>query len=156
MWDSLAANAPTPTCVDGTTVATLISCKADFPDSDGDFSLQQPLLLPSDWTGNIDLKFMWRAAATTGDVVWQATLLCRADGEVDDGGAFNTPSTITDTVKGTANQLNVASITSVTLTNCSAGELAHLKVLRNRTHGSDTIAGTISLVGVEVTMRRAQ
>jgi len=156
MWDTLAANAPTATCVEGGTVTTLLSCKADFPDSDGDFSLQQPIMLPSDWTGNIDLKFMWRAAAITGDAVWQATLLCRADGEVDDGGAFNTTNTVTDTVKGTANQLNVVTMTSMTLTNCAAGELAHLKILRNRTQGSDTIAGTISLVGVEVTMRRSQ
>ena len=155
LWDTLATNAPTASCSAGSTETTLLRCTADFPDSDGDFSLQQAILLPSDWTGNVDLKFLWRAAATSGDVVWQAALVCRADGEVDDA-TFNTSNTVVDTAKGTTNQLNTASIASMTTTGCSAGELAHLKIFRNRTHASDTIAGTVSLVGVEVTARRAQ
>ncbi len=155
LWDTLAANAPTASCSAGGTETTLLRCLADFPDSDGDYSLQQTFMLPSDWTGNIDLKFLWKAAATSGDAVWQATLVCRADAEVDDA-AFNAASTVTDTVKGTTLQLNTASIAALTTTGCAAGELAHLKVFRQRTHASDTIAGVISLVGVEVTMRRAQ
>ena len=155
LWDALASNAPTAVCSAGSTETTLLRCTADFPDSDGDFSLQQPILFPADWTGNIDLKFLWKAAATSGDVVWQAALVCRADGEVDDA-AFNTANTVTDTVKGTTLQLNTASIAAMTTTGCAAGELAHLKVFRNRTNASDTITGTVSLVGVEVTARRAQ
>jgi len=148
-------NAPTATCSAGATETTLIRCVADFPDSDGDKDLQWTFPLPEDWTGNIDLKFRWRSAATSGDAVWQATLVCRADAEVDDA-AFNAANTVTDTAKGTANQINEASITAMTTTGCAAGELAHLKVFRNRTHASDTIAGTISLMGVQMTMRRAQ
>ena len=155
LWDALASNAPTAVCSAGSTETTLLRCTADFPDADGDYSLQQAFMLPSDWTGNIDLKFMWKAAATSGDAVWQAALVCRADGEADDA-AFNTANTVTDTAKGTTLQLNTASIASMTTTGCAAGELAHLKVFRNRTHASDTITGTISLVGVEVTARRAQ
>jgi hypothetical protein len=155
LWETLATNAPTPSCSAGSTETTLLRCVADFPDSDGEYSLQQDFMLPSDWTGNIDLKFLWKAAATSGNVVWQATLVCRADGEIDDA-AFNAASTVTDAVKGTTLQLNTASIAALTTTGCSAGELAHLKIFRQRTHASDTIAGVISLVGVEVTARRAQ
>ncbi len=155
LWDTLASNAPTATCSAGSTETTLMRGVADFPDSDGDYSLQQGFMLPSDWSGNIDLKFLWRAAATSGDVVWQATLVCRADAEVDDA-AFNTASTVTDTAKGTTLQLNTATISAMTTTGCAAGEYAHLKVFRNRTNAADTIAGVISLAGVEVTLRRAQ
>jgi len=155
LWNALAANAPTATCAAGTTETTLLDCYASFPDSDGDTSIQVPFMLPSDWTGAIDLKFKWKAAATTGDVVWQATLVCRADAEVNDA-AFNAASTVTDTAKGTTLQLNDASITGMTTTGCAAGELATLKVLRNRTHASDTITGTVLLEGVEVTTRRLQ
>ena len=155
LWNTLATNAPTPTCAAGVTETTLLDCYATFPDSDGDYSLQVPFFLPSDWTGNIDLKLKWKAAATSGDVVWQATMVCRADAEINDA-AFNSANTVTDTAKGTTLQLNDASITSMTTTGCSAGELATLKVFRNRTNGSDTITGTVLLEGVEVTLRRAQ
>jgi hypothetical protein len=127
---------------------------ADFPDSDGDFSVQMAFPLPDDWTGNIGIKFYWRAAATSGDVVWQVQTACRADGEVDDV-TWNTANTVTDTAKASANQLNTASISSLTTTGCAAGEILHLRVLRNRTHASDTIAGVVSLGHVELTTRRS-
>lgn len=155
LWNTLASNAPTATCTAGSTETTLLDCYASFPDSDGDYSLQVPFMLPSDWTGNIDLKFKWKAAATSGDVVWQATLVCRADAEINDA-AFNSANTVTDTAKGTTLQLNDASITAMTTTGCAAGELATLKVLRNRTHASDSITGAVLLEGVEMTTRMAQ
>lgn len=155
MWDTLASNAPTATCSAGSTETTMMRGTADFPDSDGAYSLQQPILLPDDWTGAIDVKFLYRTTATTGNTIWQAATACRADAEVDDV-AFNTASvTSADAAKGTTLQLNTASIAGVTATGCAAGELLHLKVIRDRTHASDTITGVVSLVGVEVTLRRA-
>ena len=70
--------------------------------------------------------------------------------------AFNTASTVTDTAKGVANQTNDADITGVTMTGCAAGELLHLKALRDPAHASDTLAATARLIGVELTLRRAQ
>jgi hypothetical protein len=118
--------------------------------------MQQTLMLPSDWTGAIDALIKYRTVAIAGDTIWQIATACRADGEVDDV-AFNAASaSAADTAKGTTLQLNDAAITGITTTGCAAGELMHLKVFRNRTHASDTLANTISLVGVEVTIRRAQ
>ena len=155
MWDTLASNAPTATCSAGGTETTMMRGVADFPDSDGAYSLQQPILLPDDWSGAVDIKFLYRTTATTGNTVWQVATSCRADAEVDDA-AFNTADALTaDAAKGTTNQLNAATKTGITTTGCAAGELMHLKVLRDRTHASDTITGVISLVGVEVTLRRA-
>lgn len=154
MWDTLASNAPTATCSAGGTETTMMRGVADFPDSDGAYSLQQPILLPDDWAGAVDIKFLYRTTATTGNTVWQVATSCRADAEVDDA-AFNTADALTaDAAKGTTNQLNTASKTGIATTGCAAGELMHLKVLRDRTHASDTITGVISLVGVELTLRR--
>ena len=153
-WDTLASNAPTAACSAGATETTMMRGSADFPDSDGDYSLQRAFLLPVDWTGAIDAKMLWHAAATTGSAVWQIGTACSSDAEVEDV-AFNAASTVTDAAKATTLQLNQASITGLTATGCAAGDVLHVKVFRNRTHASDTITGVISLVGVELTLRRA-
>lgn len=142
---------PTPTCVTGTNRQKGVLA---FPDSDGEYQAQAEMLLPADWSGAIDVKIRWYSAATSGDVVWQVSCSCVADGETDDP-SFNTASTVTDTAKGTTLQMNDATITGLTATGCAAGEMLNLKVMRQRTNGSDTITGVVNLVGVEITTRRA-
>jgi hypothetical protein len=154
-WDTNATLAPTATCTAGSTNTTLIQGYADFPDSDGEYQGQQTFRLPADWSGAIDLQLYWKAAATSGDVVWQVQTMCTADAEIEDV-AWNTASTVTDTAKGTTLQLNTAAITGLTATGCAAGELMHMKFMRQRTHASDTITGVVSLKSVELTLRRAQ
>jgi hypothetical protein len=151
MWDLPTSNAPTAACVTGSNTQKGVF---DFPDSDGDYTAQQTLRLPSDWSGAIDAHIKWLAAATSGDVVWQVQTACVADAETDDP-SWNTASTVTDTAKGTTLQTNDASITGVTATGCAAGEILHLRILRNRTHASDSITGTVRLIGLELTLRRA-
>lgn len=151
LWDTPTTNPAVAACVTGTNTQKGV---ADFADA-ANLSMQRTLLLPSDFTGAIDAKFKWFTTATTGDVVWQLATICVADGETDDP-AFNTASTVTDTAKGTANQTNDASIASVTITGCAAGELLHLKLSRDSAHASDTLAATARLIGLELTLRRAQ
>src|SRR5207247_2575740 len=103
--------------------------------------------------GNIDLDFFWRAAATSGNVVFQATLSCAGDAAVDDT-AFNAFTVVIDAAKGTANQLNKASIAALPTTGCAADRLAHLKIMRDRTHASDTITGVVSLANVRMILRK--
>jgi hypothetical protein len=157
LLDVNATLAPTATCTAGSTNTTLIQGYADFPDSDGDYSLQIPTFrLPSDLTGAVDLQLYWKAAATSGDVVWQVATMCTSDAEIEDV-AWNAADAFTaDTAKGTTLQLNTASKTGITMTNCAAGDLLHMKILRNRTHASDTITGVVSLKSFELTLRRAQ
>lgn len=154
LWDTLATGAPTPTCTAGSTNTAMIRGVADFPDEDGTYSVQLAFPLPDDWTGNVAAKFYWRAAATSGDVVWQMATACAADDELDDV-AWNTASVIADTAKGTANRLNTATISNVTMTGCAAGEILHVRVVRDREHASDSISGVVSLGHVELTLRRA-
>lgn len=153
-WDLGTSLAPTPTCKNSSSGAAQ-SASLDFPDSDGMFFAQATQMLPADFTGTVDAKVRWFAAATTGDVIWNVSTICVADAEVDNP-AFNTVSTVTDTAKGTTLQMNDATITGVTITGCAAGENMHLKISRDRTTSGDTITGVVSFQGLELTFRRAQ
>ncbi len=157
MWDTNATLAPTATCSAGSTETAMIRGTADWPDSDGDYSVQTAFLMPDDWdtTSNLDAILLWRTSATSGDVVWQVQVACRADGEVDDVAWSTNTTTVTDTAKGTTLQLNSATITNIAKAGCAAGELMHVRVLRNRTHASDTLAAVASLGHVELTARRS-
>lgn len=153
-WDLGTSLAPTPTCKNSSSGAAQ-NASLDFPDSDGMFFAQSTMMLADDFTGTVDAKVRWLAAATSGDVIWNVSTICVADGETDNP-AFNAVSSVTDTAKGTTLQSNDATITTVTITGCAAGELMHLKVSRDRTTSGDTITGVVSLLGLELTTRRAQ
>ncbi len=149
-FDLPTSNAAVPACKTGTNTQMGV---LDFADS-ANLSAQAHLKLPSDFTSTVDAKLVWLTSATSGSVVWQVATICVADAETDDP-SFNTASTVTDAAKGTTNQLNDASITGVTITGCAAGELMHIKVFRDSANGSDDLAATARLVGMEITYRRA-
>jgi hypothetical protein len=154
LWSFPTTNPAVSSCNTGTNTqkATL-----DFADGANSLSAQTNLMLPSDWisTGGFGVSLKWFAStATSGAVVWQVATICVADAETSDP-AFNTASTVTDTAKGTINQDNDASISAVTVTGCLAGELLYLKVFRDPTNASDTMADTAKLRGIAITYRRA-
>lgn len=151
LWSFPTTNPAAPACQTGsnTQFGTL-----DFADGASTLSAQAHVKLPSDWTGTLDVKFLWFTTATTNSVVWQIATICVADAETSDP-AFNTASTVTDAAKGTTLQQNDATMTGVTITGCAAGELMYLRVFRDPANGADTLAATARLVGVELTIRRA-
>lgn len=126
---------------------------AQFADGASTLSVQDRIWLPPDWTGAIDVDFFWRTSATSGDVVLQVQTACVADAETGDP-SWNTASTVTDTAKGTTLQFNSATITTLTVTGCAAGEEMFWKLLRDPTHGSDSLAATAEVVSVRFTVRR--
>jgi hypothetical protein len=151
-WDTPVSNPAVAVCVTGTNTQKGV---AEFANGANALSMQQTVMLPADFTGTLDVTFKWYTTAITGSVVWQIATICVADAETDDP-AFNTVSTVTDLAKGTTLQMNDATKTGVDITGCAAGELMHIKVFRDPTHGSDDLAATASLVGVELTTRRTQ
>lgn len=148
---TFTSNQPTAACVTGTNSTYGV---AEFPDSDGEYALQDRLWLPSDLTGTIDLAIKWRTSATTGDVVWQVQTACVADAETGDP-SWNTASTVTDTAKGTTLQWNDATITTVTITGCAADEEMLFRFFRDRTHASDTLGAPPQLISVRFKIRRS-
>lgn len=126
---------------------------ADFADG-GTGAMQRAFPLPSDWTSTLDLRVYWMTTATSGNVVWQVSTACIADGESVDP-AFNAAQTITDAAQGSASRFNTASLTTLTTTGCAASELLFLKILRDPSHASDTIGADAGVVGAQLTYRRA-
>jgi hypothetical protein len=151
-WDLPTSAAAVATCVTGTNIQKGILA---YPDTTGGFSAQVTNLLPSDFTGSINVRVIWYSGATTGNVRWDVSTVCTAtNGSATDDPAFNTASSITTTVPGSANQITSSSITGLTITGCSAGNLLHLKVFRNG--DNDTSNATANLMGVEAEITRAQ
>ncbi len=140
--NTFTALAPTAVCITGSNVTR---GAAQFPDSDGEFHLAMEVSLVPGWTGAADFAGFWRTAATSGDVVLQIQWTCTADAEVLSD-TWSTAATTTDTAKGTTLQLNAWSITGVSLTGCAADELIALRLMRQRTHASDTLSGTFDLL----------
>jgi hypothetical protein len=151
-WDLPTSAAAVPACVTGTNIQKGV---LDFADS-GPLSAQNTLLLPADFTGAIDARILWTTTATSGNAKWSLATACTdtSAGATDDP-SFNTASTVTTVAPGTANRVQSSSITGLTATGCSAGNLLHLKISRDGTDGSDTIGATTRLIGVEITIRRA-
>jgi hypothetical protein len=114
-------------------------------------------LLPSDWTssGGVDLKFVWFSGSTsTNSAVWTVQTVCVADGDDVLNPSYNSVQTVSDANNASASTRNSASITGITMTGCAAGETLFLKIGRDPTNGSDTLAATVSLQSIELTVRR--
>jgi hypothetical protein len=152
-WDLPTSTPAVPACVTGTNTQKGV---LGFADTSGGFSAQNEYLLPDDFTGAIDAKIIWSTSATSGNAKWSLSTICTAVGATEtDDPAFNTASTVTTAAPGTANRLQTSAITGVTATGCAAGEFLHVKIFRDGNDGSDTIAATANLVGVELKIRRA-
>lgn len=151
VWDLPTSNPAVAACVTGTNTQKGV---LDFADA-SNLSAQITYKLPSTWTGTVELNIKWFTSATTGDVIWQTQTSCVADGETDDPSWNTADEFAADTAKGTANQTNDVSDTSVTMTGCAAGELLHLKLLRDSAHINDTLGATARLIGAELVIREA-
>lgn len=153
MWDLPTSTPAVAACVTGTNIQKGV---LQFADTSGGFSAQNHFLLAADFTGAVDARIVWRTAATTGNAKWSLSTICTAvDATETDDPAFNTASTVTTAAPGTANRLQTSSISSVTITGCTAGKFLHVKLFRDGNDAADTIAATAELLGVEITLRRA-
>ncbi len=156
LWSSETTNIPPAACVTGTNTTKAV---VDF-DSTTDECIQNVLQLPDDFTGAIDVRYVWLTSASTGTAAgWCTQLVSTAVGETDDPafppqGAGNCVSDATVTT----NQVNVADDTNITATGVAAGELLHIRTCRdaNATAATDSLASDGRLIGIELTYRRAE
>ena len=109
-----------------------------------------------DLTGNQTVRIYWRAdTATTGNVIWRAEVEAITDGDATDTDAassYAAPQSVTDAAPGTpAGRITVAEITlSVAQADAmAAGDLVRLRISRNATNASDTMAGDAEVLAVE-------
>ena len=146
-WDLFTSNTPAIACITGSQTTKGVF---DF-DAAADEHAQTTLMLPTGWTGNIDVIIKWLAVSTSGDTVWFVQTSCVADGETDDP-SWNTASFVADTAKGTTLQTNDATISNITMTGCAAGELFHLRWGRDGDGSLDTddMTGDARGIGIQV------
>lgn len=155
VWDEPTSNAPAAACDTGTNTQ---KGYASF-DATTDESFQMNWVLPTGFTGNIDIHFIWKAAATTGAVGWCAQLIRVADASTSDPAypAQAAGNCVSDTAKGTTLQENHATISGVTCTSCAARDHVYVRISRDANGGAvtDDMAGDAHLMKVGRTWRVA-
>jgi hypothetical protein len=150
LWNSNAdATAPAYKLESG---SNLTAASLEFVDT-GTNQIFQTFCLPDDWIGALDLKIFWKCAPTSGNVVWQVQTAAITIGGTFDP-TWNTAQTVTDAAQGTANRVNVATISGLTLTGLAAGGWLAFRIVRDPTHASDTIAASAFFLGAELKYRR--
>lgn len=131
------SNAAAIACSAGTNILKAV---LDYSDSTWGVSyINTPLPADVLISEGFTFKITWQTAATTGDVKWQVSTVCTAaDGTETDDPSFNASNTATSTAPGVANRLTTTSL-SLSTTTCAAGEVLHLKVLRDPSDSADTM-----------------
>ena len=155
VFDLNTANTPAPTCDTGTNTQ-----KAYLAfDATTDEAFQDSWILPTGFTGAIDVHFRWKAAATSGAVGWCAQLIRVPDAATSDPAfpAQASGNCVSDTAKGTTLQENTATISGVTCTSCAAGDHVYVRISRDANGGAvtDSMTGDAFLLTYGRTWRVA-
>lgn len=144
MWDTPtgnAATAPTAACNDTGSIQRPTASFAGGAVNGFEYTLT----LPADWDSGTAVEFILRyvatAASPTGNVEFDVSTVCRAAGESWDG-SFNTAQTITD-AQAAQYVLNDATIASLTVTGCAAGEDMTIRVERDGTNDTSNDAALV-------------
>lgn len=140
--------------------STIIQGILTFPDA-STTEVQVHIVLPADWDSALttDLVGKWRTSATSGNVVWQVSGKCMADGVVIPTSYNSTADTVTDAAKGTTLQANTFTLALSTASNhalngCSAGDDLYMRFFRDPSNGSDTLGADADLLSLALRYRR--
>lgn len=146
VWDYATTNFPAATCDTGSNTQ---KAYASFDDTT-DEAFETSWVLPTGFTGAVDIKFVWKAAATSGAVGWCAQLIRVPDGSTSDPAypAQASGNCVSDTAKGTTLQENLATVTGVTCTSCSSGDHVYVRISRDANGGAvtDSMTGDAHLM----------
>lgn len=124
--------------------------------STGGQHLYRQFALPTDCVvtaGSMSARVFFFSTSTGGNVVFQLATSFTAD-DTSLNPAWNTAATVTQAQKA-ANLMNVATITSLSMTGAASGSMMNLDFYRDPNHASDTSTGHCEVFGVELTYRRA-
>lgn len=120
---------------------------ATFPDVDGDYGYEFACLLHPGWSGSLEAKMVFDSSGS-GSFVPQIFTKCYGQSSTKDA-AWNTVYAPTVTLQ-TANKITHVTLLSVTSTGCAGGDVLRFKVVRNRTHASDTANAAINIERFEL------
>jgi hypothetical protein len=136
IFDTPTSNIPAETCDTGTNTQKGYLAF----DATTDESIYGHWVLPTGFTGSIDIKFKWKIVATSGAVGWCFQMIRVTDGSTSDPAfpAQAAGNCVSDTAKGTTLQENDASISGVTCTSCAAGDHVYWRLSRDANGGAVT------------------
>ncbi|HEY7393068.1 MAG TPA: hypothetical protein VH640_31400, partial [Bryobacteraceae bacterium] len=107
-------------------------------------------MLPSNWTGTLNVTLVGLAGSSTGNAALQVATSCPTPTSAVEPPTYNTASTGTMSLP-TASRMNTLSLTSVNVTGCSSNSILIVQVGRNAQSGSgDTITGNMYLLGMQL------
>ena len=144
-WDLPSSNPATPDCY-GTSYRFGALDYDDSASETATFHFQ----LPTGWTGAVDILLWGFTSGTTQSFKATVATTCVATSESIVNPTFNAAQTITQTSPGTTNQAFTFAQTGVTMTGCSAGEMAIFKMGRDN---SDTSTALLALTEADLTIR---
>lgn len=154
-FDIPTSNGPAATCDTGTNTQKGYLAF----DASTDESFQDHWILPTGFTGAIDMHFRWKASSTSGAVGWCAQLIRVPDASTSDPAfpAQASGNCVSDTAKGTTLQENTATISGVTCTSCAAGDHVYVRISRDADGGAvtDDMTGDALLLTYGRTIRVA-
>ena len=121
-------------------------------DASTDESAVWYIVLPDYWNGHSELKLTYSmVSATSGNVEWEAALMCYSPGETTDAGvaSFRASTSISDAVPGTAGQPDRVNFT-LTDDGCSAGDEMYVYTSTDATDGGadDNATGDREMIGL--------
>jgi hypothetical protein len=113
--------------------------------------------IPSDWDGGtVSLKsfFFPTTGGSNGQVIrFAASAYCVGAGEDAYGLTFSSVQNIDTTLSdATESKLRIATLASLTMNGCSAGEFVHVLVERLGSDAADTLTATARMLNVELRM----
>lgn len=112
-------------------------------------------VMPSSYSGGgVDVILHWRAAGTSGNVVWTSAFERQADGGIDtdsdDFAAANSITASAPTTSGVLKYTTIAHTNGAQMDSVVAGDVFRLRITRDADNGSDTLAADSQLVSVEI------
>lgn len=141
---AVGATVPTATAEAG---VNSIRGVATFPDLDGDYGYEFSCLLHAGWSGSLEAKIVFDSSGS-GSFVPQIFTKCYGQSATKDV-AWNTVYAPTVALQA-ANKITHVILLSVTSTGCAGGDVLRFKVVRNRTHASDTATAGINMERFEL------
>jgi hypothetical protein len=123
-------------------------------DATADEAAYWSLVVPQGWTSayTVVISFIM-ASATSGNVVWGATVQAITDGDtfdLDAGESYDTENTVTTAVPGTAGYLKQSSITLTNNDSSAAADYLRIRIRRVGSNGSDTATGDAYFLTAEL------
>jgi hypothetical protein len=112
------------------------------------------LVVPQGWTSTYTVVISFiMASATSGNVVWGATVQAVTDGDafdLDAGESYDTENTATTAVPGTVGYLKQSSITLTNNDSSAAADYLRIRIRRVGSNGSDTATGDAYFLTAEL------